>query len=44
MAREGKIHIGNYGTIQRIGSALVIWHLCKQPVDRFGKDLLNQNA
>jgi len=27
---------------QRIVLALVIWHLRKQPVDRFGKDPLSQ--
>ena len=29
---------------QRIVLALVIWHLCKQPVDRLGKDPLNQKT
>jgi hypothetical protein len=33
-----------YGSNQRAVLASVIWHLCKQPVDRFGKDPLNQKT
>jgi hypothetical protein len=33
-----------YGSNQRAVLASVIWHLCKQPVDRLGKDPLNQKT
>jgi hypothetical protein len=33
-----------YGSNQRAALTSVIWHLCKQPVDRLGKDPLNQKT
>ena len=33
-----------YGSNQRAVLASVIWHLCKQPVGRLGKDPLNQKT
>jgi len=33
-----------YGSSQRAVLTMVIWHLRKQPVDRFGKGTLSQKA
>ena len=35
---------GSNQLTQRAVLASVIWHLCKQPVDRLGKDPLNQKT